>query len=184
VRFLTDESVFNEAKFDLVALEARLLNVSRLLPQLKLHFRGRDLSRPTGCVGWVQELAPVVRETVLTARATVDAIDVEFALAWSPVLEEPLVRSFTNLIPTPDGGAHQRALLRALPMTTRDLDLRAVVRRGLTAIVHVRMLHPQFGGPTRSHLASAEAGPAVTTVVRDAVAKSPWFWDAIHSAVR
>lgn len=54
---------------------------------------------------------------------------------------------------------------------------------GLVAIVHVGLLHPKFGGPTRSRLDSKEVHAAVNKVVTRAINEAPWWWDKLHTAI-
>ena len=57
------------------------------------------------------------------------------------------------------------------------------VLSGLVAIVHVGLLHPRFGGPTKALLEMKEAEVAVQQVVTRAINEAPWWWDRLHEAI-
>ncbi|MER6070015.1 ATP-binding protein [Streptomyces sp. NPDC001817] len=113
---------------------------------------------------------------------------IEVALRWSHSHEER-VRGFANSRPTPEGGTHtagfrdgvaaavnaharQRRLLAA-----SDPDLSADrICAGLTAVVSVKLDHPEFHGATRGVL----GGAAVRACVGEAVREHLGAWLAGH----
>ncbi|MGW2646306.1 DNA gyrase subunit B [Streptomyces sp. NPDC001393] len=113
---------------------------------------------------------------------------IEVALRWSDSRAER-IRSFANSRPTPEGGTHtagfrdgvaaavnayarQRRLLAAA-----DPDLSADrICAGLTAVVSVKLDHPEFHGATRGLL----GGAAVRACVGEAVRAHVGAWLAGH----
>ena len=87
-------------------------------------------------------------------------------------------------------GTHERGLFDALVAIARDEGARAPrdlleprLSRGLVALVHVWMLGPEFGAPTRDQLRSPIARSAVARAIVASVAAQPL--DApIRQAVR
>lgn len=185
IRFRLDEEIFGTHAVDAKALKARMIELAYFMPKVRLFCQGHSVSRPQGFAGLLADRVPsIVAETVLSGRAELERIGVEYAFGWSAALHEPLRVSYVNMGQTPEGGTHARAAVNAVRSSTKDADLRSASERGLCMLIHVSMLDPEFGGPTKSHLSSRKAGPIVTEIVREAIAKAPWFWDAIHSAVR
>ncbi|MFT3707632.1 MAG: ATP-binding protein [Archangium sp.] len=185
IRFKLDSEIFGDTRLDTGGIQLRLVELAHFMPTLKLVFQGRSLSRPEGLEGLLHaQVAGIVPRSVLVGRGNVDGIGVEFAIGWSPELEAAVINSYVNMGPTTEGGTHVASFIAAIEATTGDEALRTAARAGLCGVVHVSMLAPEFGGPTKSRLSSANAGPVVERVVREVVSQSPWFWDAIHSAVR
>ncbi|MFF3699474.1 DNA gyrase subunit B [Streptomyces sp. NPDC002221] len=103
---------------------------------------------------------------------------VEVALRWHDT-DDQLVRSFANSRPT-GGGTHELGFregvtaavntyvrkhqLRA--MTDPDLDSNGI-GAGLTAVVSVKLDHPEFHGATRDILGNAEVRTCVERAVRE-----------------
>src|SRR5437868_6494003 len=92
--------------------------------------------------------------------------------------------SFANGINTVDGGMHitgfRSALTRTLNDYARKVNLLKEkdsnltgddVRQGLTAVVSVKVLNPQFEAQTKAKLNNAEVRPIVETVTADMLAK-------------
>jgi DNA gyrase subunit B len=95
------------------------------------------------------------------------------------------VYTFANTINTHEGGTHEEgfrdALTRAINAYAKDANLlRAAkanskngderlqgddIREGLTAIVSVKLAHPQFEGQTKTKLGNSEAKPFVSGMV-------------------
>ncbi len=102
---------------------------------------------------------------------------IEVALQYNDTFAES-VYSFANNINTVDGGSHLSGFRSALTRSLNDYARRAGilkesdanlsgedVREGLTAVVSVKVLDPQFESQTKNKLNNAEVGPAVQTVV-------------------
>lgn len=185
IRFRLDEDIFGPIRVDASALKARLIELAYFMPKLRLFFQRRSVARPEGLGGFLRDRVPsILEKTILVGRGEKDHVGVEYAFGWSPDLPAPVHLSYVNMGETPEGGTHTKAVVIALRASTNDAALSAASEPGLCALIHVSMLHPEFGGPTKSRLASQKVGPIVTEVVREAISKAPWFWDAIHSAVR
>jgi len=106
----------------------------------------------------------------------------EMALRWRASHEER-VRSFVNSRPT-DGGTHERGFRdgvaaavtayarerRLLTATDPDLDADRI-GEGLTAVVSVKLDHPEFEGSTRGRLGNAPVRACVEQAVQDHLGK-------------
>ncbi len=105
---------------------------------------------------------------------------VDWAIQWLPEGGEPLLESYVNLIPTPQGGTHVNGLRAGLLEALREFcEYRSLLPRGvkLTAedlwervsyVLSVKMLDPQFAGQTKERLSSRTVAGFVSGVVKDA----------------
>ena len=104
---------------------------------------------------------------------------VEVALQWNAGYNET-VFSFANNILTPEGGTHLAGFRSALTRVINNYGRKAKilkdndpnltgddVREGLTAIISVKLVEPQFEGPTKSKLGNSEIRPLVDALVAD-----------------
>ncbi|MDO4866236.1 MAG: DNA topoisomerase (ATP-hydrolyzing) subunit B [Clostridia bacterium] len=107
---------------------------------------------------------------------------VEVALQWNDSFNES-VFSFANNIHTPEGGTHLAGFRNALTRVINDYArktgmLKASdanltgddVREGLTAIVSVKLVEPQFEGQTKTKLGNSEIRPLVDGMVSEKLA--------------
>ena len=104
---------------------------------------------------------------------------VEVALQWNDSFNES-VFSFANNIHTPEGGTHLAGFRNALTKVINDYGRKTNmikasdanltgddVREGLTAIVSVKLMEPQFEGQTKTKLGNSEIRPLVDSMVSD-----------------
>ena len=107
---------------------------------------------------------------------------VEVALQWNDSFTEN-VFSFANNIHTPEGGTHLAGFRNALTRVVNDYGrktgaIKATdqnltgddVREGLTAVVSVKLVEPQFEGQTKTKLGNSEIRPMVDALVSDKLA--------------
>lgn len=123
---------------------------------------------------------------MVSAIGSVNDVDVEVALGWRPRGKEPLIRAFANYAETEEPASSNRqgviaAVRSAIKQKRASKEKR--VLSGLVAIVHVGLLHPKFGGPTRARLEMKEVQVAVEQVVTRAINQAPWWWDRLHEAI-
>ena len=106
---------------------------------------------------------------------------VEVALQYNDTYTESVL-AFANNINTVDGGTHITGFRAALTSSLNDWARKAGVlkdndpnlsgddvREGLTAVVSVKLVEPQFEGQTKAKLGNAEVKGQVQTVVADGV---------------
>ena len=120
-----------------------------------------------------------VNEKPIYMRGEKDGIDAEIALQWNDGYAETLY-SFANNINTHEGGTHLSGFRSALTRTVNyyasknnlSKDLKESVsgddiREGLTAVVSVKIPHPQFEGQTKTKLGNTEVKGIVEAIVND-----------------
>ena len=102
---------------------------------------------------------------------------VEWAINWSPV-RDGFIQSYTNTIPTPEGGTHEfgfwsailkgiRAYGELIKNRKAELITRDDMLTGGCALISVFIREPQFVGQTKDRLATEEAAKYVEGAVRD-----------------
>lgn len=112
-------------------------------------------------------------------------MSVEVAMQWNTTYSES-VYTFANTINTTEGGTHEEGFRTALTslvnkfarewgvLKEKDTNLSGEdVREGLTAIVSVKLIDPQFEGQTKTKLGNTEMKTFVQKVVNDQL--GAWF---------
>ncbi len=176
VRFLPDPAIFGARAPKLDSLEVRLRELAWLMPLLAVRWQGHLLPGAGGPMAWVQ--AQGVGDAVLAVRRTIDDVVVDLALGWRDGRSAE-VHSFVNLQRT-FSGSHVEGLFEGLETLARQDGFSAssrvleeILSPGLVALIHVGLLHPQFGAPTRDHLRTPLARTATARAIVDAA-------DALH----
>jgi DNA gyrase subunit B len=141
----------------------------------KFHYEG-------GIVSFVTHLnknKTLVNEKPIYMRGEKDGIDAEMALQWNDGYAETIY-TFANNINTQEGGTHLSGFRSALTRTINSYatknnlakDLKESVtgddiREGLTAVVSVKIPHPQFEGQTKTKLGNTEVKGIVEAILND-----------------
>lgn len=120
-------------------------------------------------------------QDVIHIKSKKGDIPVEVAMTYNTSFNENIY-SFVNNINTIEGGTHLTGFRRGLGSTLKKyaednkmLEKAKVeikpedFREGLTAIISVKVLEPQFEGQTKTKLGNTEVIGAVETAVRDAL---------------
>ena len=125
-------------------------------------------------VQYLNESKTTLHEPLYVSRSK-DEVEVEIALQYSDSFAETTF-SYVNNIHTTEGGTHlagfRTALTRALNTygsqsgilknTTLSGD---DVREGLTSIVSVKVMHPQFEGQTKTKLGNSDVAGIVASIM-------------------
>ncbi|MBJ2151089.1 type IIA DNA topoisomerase subunit B [Paracoccus sp. IB05] len=102
---------------------------------------------------------------------------VEWAINWTP-MRDGFISSYTNTVPTPEGGTHEAGFWAAILKGIRAYGERVKNRKsdqitredmlaGGCALISVFIREPQFVGQTKDRLATEEAAKWVENAVRD-----------------
>lgn len=180
VRLRPDPETFATCAFDPAAIEARLRELAWLCPLLEIRWQGVELPGRGGPLGWARTAGQGPARAQIATTPTIDHATVDLALVWRDD-GDATIRSFVNFGATRDGGTHVGGLWDGLVEavaprwpTATSADLRAALGRGLSAVVHVMMVHPSWGGPTKDKLVSPEAGDVTRRAAREAVTRALW----------
>jgi DNA gyrase subunit B len=190
VTFMADRTIFTTIDYAFDTLAQRFREMAYLTKGLSITLidqrPGLDNEREWtfyfegGIVSFVRHLnmsrVPLHSKPFYVERQ-IGETSVEVALQYNDSFAES-VYTFANNINTVDGGAHLSGFRSALTRSLNDYARKAGilkdtdanltgddVREGLTAVVSVKVLDPQFESQTKNKLNNAEVGPAVQTVV-------------------
>ncbi len=204
VRFWPDERFFDSPKFQVQKLKHVLRAKAVLCPGLKITFS--DESDPANNDEWFYEdglrdylLGELTGQELIPAEPFVghfrdNDAQLDWAVAWAPGNEHPLMDSYVNLIPTPQDGTHVNGFRQGLTDAIREFcEFRSLLPRavrlapedvwGLAVyVLSFKMRDPQFSGQTKERLTSREAAAMVGTVVKDAFAQ--WLMQHVSDAER
>jgi len=128
---------------------------------------------------------------------TVGEIKVTVALRWSADMYTESILSFCNNIRTKDGGSHVDGLKTSLTRSVNQAAKRSgkakegsgnlpgeYIREGLTAIVSVSVIEPEFEGQTKGRLGNPEVRPAVDGILAAGLGKlfdfNPGLIDSLY----
>ncbi|WP_214844444.1 DNA topoisomerase (ATP-hydrolyzing) subunit B [Exiguobacterium sp. s150] len=191
VRFFPDGDIFQETlEYDFDLLATRLRELAFLNKGLRIiakDDRGDELMERNyhyegGIKSYVEHLnrsKASIHEEPVYVHGTKDGIEVEIALQYNEGFASNIY-SFTNNIPTHEGGTHETGFKTALTRSINDYAKRFGlmkeadgslsgddVREGLTAIVSVKHPSPQFEGQTKTKLGNADARTATDSLFTD-----------------
>lgn len=193
--FKPDGQIFPIIKFDYQTLFTRLQELAFLNQGIKIIFKdartgnGEVFQYPTGLTAFVQHLnktadpihADIIRFTGEAQDDDGGTIGFDIALQYTGEYTEN-VYSFVNNISTTEGGTHlsgfRSALSRTLNRygTTSDSFKKIVPRpedfkEGLTAVISVKVPHPQFEGQTKTKLGNSVVEGIINSAFGSAFAK-------------
>jgi DNA gyrase subunit B len=188
VRFWPDPQIFPDTKFDREVIQHRLREMAYLNKRLEIALADETLGFTNtfyfegGIVSFVRALnrdKAVVNHMPFYVDREVEGTQVEIALQYNETFVENVL-AFANTIHTIEGGSHltgfRSALTNVLNRYARkagilkeaDPNLTGEdVREGLTAVVSVKVLEPQFEGQTKGKLGNAEVQGHVSTALTE-----------------
>ncbi len=199
VTFQPDASIFIDTVYNYDTLANRLRDLAYLNAGIKLtltdkrqrdaegNARSETFYSETGLEDFVRYIdaakEPLIQD-VIHLNTERQGIPVEVALTYNTSFNEN-VYSFVNNINTIEGGTHLTGFRRGLTSTLKkyaeenkmlDKLLKQKVdidpsdfREGLTAVVSVKVMEPQFEGQTKTKLGNNEVIGAVQTAVAEAL---------------
>ncbi len=193
VQFLPDASIFTETVYQYDKVAGRLRDLSYLNKGIRITltdrretleggaFRGEEFFSTGGLRDFVQYLDGEQRPSLLSEPIYVESekggTPVEVALQYNTSYQEN-VYSYVNNINTIEGGTHVAGFRSAVTRVLKSygdknkLFEKAKVeitgddfREGLTAVISVKVMEPQFEGQTKTKLGNSEVSGAVNSVV-------------------
>jgi DNA gyrase subunit B len=188
--FKPDSQIFQTTKFVYATLSKRLQELAFLNRGVKIVLsddrsnESETFQYEDGIREYVRHLnraSEAVHPDVLYVEAEQDGVGVEIALQYSGEYTEN-VHSYVNNINTTEGGTHLSGFRSAL---TRSLNAYGKkegmfkdlvptgddVREGLTAVISVRVPHPQFEGQTKTKLGNSEVEGIVNSIFGEYLSK-------------
>ena len=185
--FKPDREIFGDVQFDFDTVAMRVRELAFLAGGVRIILRderGEELREEEfhysggikAYVEYLNEGKNVVHRPIHLEK-TVDEVEIELALQYNDSIHENLV-SYANAIHTTEGGTHlsgfKTAVTRAINTYAFANGLRKEkqrnfsgneVREGLTAVISVKLLHPQIEGQTKTKLGNSELEGMVYSMV-------------------
>lgn len=197
VTFMPDDTIFNSVVYNYDTLASRLRELSFLNRGLTIQITDERQVDENGefkkdkfySEGGLKEFVQFVdgnrealMQDVIYMDGERDNVPVEVAMRYNTSYNENL-HSYVNNINTIEGGTHLAGFRRALTRTLKkyadehfNLAKEKVeivgddFREGLTAVISVKVLEPQFEGQTKTKLGNSEVSGAVDKIVGEMLA--------------
>ena len=189
--FKPDADVFETVDFSFDTLAHRLRELAFLNAGVRITLdderedgKHRDFCYEGGInsfVRYLNENRVAVNADPIYMRGEREGIDAEISLQWNDGYSDTL-HAFANNINTQEGGTHVSGLRAALTRTLNSYvtrqnlakDLKESIggddiREGLTAVISVKIPHPQFEGQTKTKLGNTEVKGIVEAIVNDSL---------------
>ena len=190
VIFKPDADIFETIVFDFDTLKVRLQELAFLNKGLRITLTDFRQEEPrverfhyegglTSFIAFLNENKEVMNPTIIDIDNTRDDVVVDVALQYNDGYSENIL-TFVNNINTIDGGTHLSGFRSALTRTINDYGRKAGfikesesnlsgedVREGLTAVISVKVLEPQFEGQTKAKLGNSEVKGITDVIVSE-----------------
>ena len=194
VTFLPDNDIFMVTKYDYNILASRLHELAYLNKGITLtitderekdeegNYIGSTFFSANGLKDFIEYL-DATREKLMSEPIAIDGekngIPVEISLQYNTSFSENL-HAYVNNINTHEGGTHLSGFRRGLTRTLKSYAEKSGMlsklkfdingddfREGLTAIISVKVMEPQFEGQTKTKLGNSEVMGAVDQIVSE-----------------
>ncbi|MCY3808549.1 MAG: DNA topoisomerase (ATP-hydrolyzing) subunit B [Gemmatimonadetes bacterium] len=189
VTFKPDATIFTELSFSFETLSARLRELAFLNRGLRIVLgdrrEGREAEEEYRYDGGLAEFVEYLRGSrtpihpqVVHFEASREEAEIELAMQYDEGFSEN-IHTFVNNISTHEGGTHLTGLRSALTRSVNDYARRNNifkkdeslsgddVREGLTCVLSVKVMEPQFEGQTKTKLGNSEVRGAVEGAVNE-----------------
>ncbi|MGB9607899.1 MAG: ATP-binding protein, partial [bacterium] len=191
VRFLPDKEIFGEFDWSYEILAERFRYLAYLNPGVKIIFKDErtqteeSFQYKGGLEAFVQFLNrnknPIHKPIYF--KQVRNGCEVEVAIQYTDGYQETIL-SFANNINTSEGGTHvsgfKTALTRVINQYARKLGILKEkdpniggedAREGLTAVISVKLLQPQFEGQTKTKLGNSEMEGLMNSIVGEELSR-------------
>lgn len=187
VHFLPDAGIFTSTEYKYEILVRRLRELAFLNKGIRIDLADDRSDQKDsflykgGIVSFVKYLnrrhTPIHREIFIEGEK--NDVQIEVALQYNDTFKEKIF-SFANNINTIEGGFHLIGFKAALTRTLnnyasngnlpKNLKVKITgddVREGLTAVISIRIMNPQFEGQTKTKLGNSEVKGLVESLVNE-----------------
>ena len=188
ITFRPDNEIFESIDFDYNTLNQRIRELAFLNKGLAIQFIDENSNEVNkykfdgGLKSYIEFLnknRDVLHKTPIYFEGTRDDVVVEMAMQYHTGYQEGIF-SFANNINTHEGGSHEIGFKTALTRIINDYARKnnilkngasnltgEDIREGLTAIISVKLLNPQFEGQTKTKLGNTEVRGIVDAVTSE-----------------
>ena len=194
VRFLPDDSIFEDVRFNGEHVARRLQELAYLNKGIRITFtderldgenRTREFCYDGGIADFVLYLNAgknALHEDIILLEGSRDEIICRAAVQYTDGYNESLF-SYVNNINTPEGGSHETGFKAAFTKCLNDYARKIGLlkdkdsnlagedfREGLTCVLTVMVKNPQFEGQTKGRLGNSEVRPVVEGIISQQMA--------------
>jgi len=186
IKFIPDNEIFETTEFKEDIIREKLKELAYLNKGLKIKFINETKNSvevyesKEGIIELVREInkdEQTIPENPVYFASEDEHFFVEVALQYNSGFSTTLL-SFVNNIRTTEGGTHEVGFKQAITKLLNDEgeNLKMIkeealtfddIKEGLTAVINVRMLEPQFEGQTKTKLGNAEVKSKIYNIVKD-----------------
>jgi DNA gyrase subunit B len=189
-RWFADDRIFETTEYDPKRFKDRIRELAYLNPGVTFEFineQNQETNETFHYANGIKALVENINEghealhRTIYFKKTKDDVEAEVALQYHNGYKETMV-TFANNINTIEGGTHatgaKTALTRVINAYARksgllkEKDANFIgddVRGGLTMIIAVKLLHPQFEGQTKTKLGNSEVEGLVNSIVGESL---------------
>ena len=177
--FWPDPEIFEDTVYDYDTLQRRLREMAFLNKGLRISIEdkrpGKEKKDSFHYEGGIKEFVAYLNKNknqltddIFYFESKNDGYEVEISLQYTDRFSE-LILSYANNINTVDGGFHLVGFKTAMTRTVNDYARRnnilkekddslqgEDIREGITAVISVKLLNPQFEGQTKAKLGNSE----------------------------
>ena len=190
VRFLPDDTVFEDVTFHGEIVSRRLQELAYLNKGVRITFTDERVASPEertqvfqydgGIADYVRYLNTgknALHEDVILLEGKRDQIICQAAIQYTDGYTESLF-SYVNHITTPEGGSHETGFKVAFTKCFNDYARKTGLlkekdnnlsgedfREGLTCVLTAMVKNPQFEGQTKGRLGNSEVRPVVEAII-------------------
>ncbi len=191
-RFMPDGEIFKVTEFKFETLAERMRELAYLNKNVKIVIRTEDNDQREEYhfKGGIAEFVTYLDETRNPIHDPVyiegekDNVPVEIAFEYTGSYADN-IHTYVNNINTHEGGTHLSGFKTALTRTLNNYAVKNKLvkdnskinltgddfREGLTAVISVKVMEPQFEGQTKTKLGNSEVKSAVETLVNEKLAE-------------
>ncbi|MBC7287909.1 MAG: DNA topoisomerase IV subunit B, partial [Armatimonadetes bacterium] len=187
VRFLPDKEIFDVTEWDFDTIARRLRELSYLAGGVRIILRdlreGRQREEVYYNRGGIKAYVEHLNEGTEALHKPIyfkgerEGLEVEIAIQYNDGIHENIL-SYANAIHTVEGGTHLSGFKSAVTAAINNYAFASglrkekqrrftgdEVREGMTAVISVKILNPQFEGQTKTKLGNSEVEGLVYSIV-------------------
>ncbi len=192
ITFKPDAKIFDTLEFDFEGLSSRFLELAYLNAGIRIVFtdersgsKRKEIYEFSGgiksFVEYLSDTKKPLHKPIYLAKERNQTI-IEIAMQYTDSYQEAIF-TYVNNINTHEGGTHLSGFKAALTRTLNDYAKKNNllkkadftlsgddVREGLTAVISIKMIDPQFEGQTKTKLGNSEIKGVVETAVNEQLA--------------
>ena len=188
IHYMPDEEIFESIEINLETLEHRFREMAFLNKGIKIILQDERIEKTKefyyeggikSFVEYINKNKTAIQRQIMYFEGEKEGTIVEFALQYTDTYTENIF-TFANNINTQEGGSHLSGFRTALTRIINDYGRKHGyikekednlsgddVREGLTGILSVKLMEPQFEGQTKSKLGNSETRGIVESLTYD-----------------